>query len=295
MSPLNLKDILKGYDMRKVRSLVLAFALFSSVGVFAIAEDAEGCKDHPMFNRMTNFHIVSCESKEFDAFAFNIDTTTDETAKKETVEGKWYQLEYHVNEGTPEPSALQIFRNFENALKAINANIVGKVVVSGNSYSFITAKAKQGNNETWVRIEATGSDYSLVIVEKEAMVQEIQAKDMLTALNAEGHIALNILFDTGKAAIKAESQAIVDEIFNLLNSNPALKVSIEGHTDNVGAAADNKKLSDARAKAVLDALTTKGIAKERLSSVGWGQEKPVADNRTEEGRAKNRRVEIVKK
>ncbi len=74
-----------------------------------------------------------------------------------------------------------------------------------------------------------------------------------------------------------------------------LRVSIEGHTDNVGDPAANKKLSSDRANAVMNALIAKGIDKSRLSSVGWGQEKPVADNGTDEGRAKNRRVEIVKK
>ena len=81
----------------------------------------------------------------------------------------------------------------------------------------------------------------------------------------------------------------------MLNSNASLKISIEGHTDNVGDAVSNKKLSNDRAKAVMDALVAKGIDKTRLSSLGWGQEKPVADNRTEDGRTKNRRVEIVKK
>jgi len=87
----------------------------------------------------------------------------------------------------------------------------------------------------------------------------------------------------------------VDQIFELLNSDPALKISIEGHTDNVGDAAANKKLSNERAKSVMDALIAKGVDKTRLSFIGWGQEKPVADNRTDEGKAKNRRVEIVKK
>jgi len=87
----------------------------------------------------------------------------------------------------------------------------------------------------------------------------------------------------------------VDQIYDLMNNNSSLKVSVEGHTDNVGDAESNKKLSNDRAKAIVDALIAKGIEKTRLSSIGWGQEKPLADNRTEEGRAKNRRVEIVKK
>jgi outer membrane protein OmpA-like peptidoglycan-associated protein len=72
-------------------------------------------------------------------------------------------------------------------------------------------------------------------------------------------------------------------------------VSIEGHTDNVGTASSNKTLSENRAKSVLDAIVARGIEKSRLSAKGWGQEKPIGDNKTEEGRAKNRRVEIVKK
>jgi outer membrane protein OmpA-like peptidoglycan-associated protein len=129
----------------------------------------------------------------------------------------------------------------------------------------------------------------------EQMKQEITANEMLDALNKDGFIALNILFETGKSQIQAESLTIVDQIFELLHSDPSLKISVEGHTDNVGDAAGNKKLSTDRAKSVMNALIAKGIEASRLTSTGWGQEKPVADNRTEEGRASNRRVEIVKK
>jgi len=103
------------------------------------------------------------------------------------------------------------------------------------------------------------------------------------------------LFETGKATIQAESKPLIDQVYELLNTTPDLKVSIEGHTDNTGTVEGNKKLSEQRAKAVVDALITLGIKSDRLTSVGWGQERPVADNRTEDGRTKNRRVEIVKK
>jgi OOP family OmpA-OmpF porin len=127
------------------------------------------------------------------------------------------------------------------------------------------------------------------------MKQEISANEMLMALNKDGYIALNILFETGKSAIQAESLPILDQIAELLKSDMALKISIEGHTDNVGDAAANKKLSNDRAKAVVDAIVAKGIENTRMSFLGWGQEKPVADNRSEDGRSQNRRVEIVKK
>jgi outer membrane protein OmpA-like peptidoglycan-associated protein len=118
---------------------------------------------------------------------------------------------------------------------------------------------------------------------------------MLAALNKDGRIALSIHFETGKATIKPESQKIVGEIAALLKANPDLRVSIEGHTDNTGTPQGNKVLSEERAKAVVGAVVAQGVEAPRLSALGWGQDKPVADNATEDGRAKNRRVEVVKK
>lgn len=87
---------------------------------------------------------------------------------------------------------------------------------------------------------------------------------------------------------------VVDQMVQMLKEAADLKVSIEGHTDNTGTPTANQTLSEQRAAALLKALTEKGIDKSRLSSKGWGQTKPLADNATNEGKAKNRRVEIVK-
>lgn len=270
-------------------------ALLAMPSLRAQEPDAEGCRDHPMFNRMPKFYINECVNKEFDAYKFIVENSSEDRAKRTTVEGKYYELSYRLNEGVPEPSALQIFRNFENALKQAHATIVAKVVETNNSYSFITAKGVGNGIETWVNVNASGPEYQLVIVEKQLMEQVIKADEMLKALNDSGFIALNILFDTAKSTIKPESLPLIDQIYEMLQANPALKVSIEGHTDSTGTPAGNKTLSNARAKAVVAALVAKGIAQDRLSFVGWGQDKPVADNRTEEGKTKNRRVEIVKK
>ena len=97
----------------------------------------------------------------------------------------------------------------------------------------------------------------------------------------------------GPAALLAKP--IIDQIVQMMNSNPDLKIGVEGHTDNVGTPASNKTLSEARAKSVVSAIVAQGIAADRLSPVGFGQDKPIADNNTEEGRAQNRRVELVKK
>jgi OOP family OmpA-OmpF porin len=107
-------------------------------------------------------------------------------------------------------------------------------------------------------------------------------------------MALYINFDTGKSTIRPESRPIVEQIAALMKQNAGLRLSIEGHTDNVGTPASNKLLSEQRAKAVLDAVVATGVPSSRLSAIGWGQDRPIADNRSQEGRAKNRRVEIVK-
>jgi len=127
------------------------------------------------------------------------------------------------------------------------------------------------------------------------MKQDVKASDMFDTLNREGHIALYINFDTGKSTIKPESKPIINQIVEMLKSNPELHISVEGHTDNVGNPKSNKTLSDDRAKAVVTEIVAQGIDAKRLSAVGYGQDKPIADNKTEEGKAKNRRVELVKK
>lgn len=102
----------------------------------------------------------------------------------------------------------------------------------------------------------------------------------------------NIFFDINKFSLKPESQAELDKLVQLLNENPTLKIEISGHTDNAGKPADNLTLSNNRAKAVVDYLTGKNIPALRLVAKGYGESKPVADNKTEEGRAANRRTEM---
>lgn len=121
------------------------------------------------------------------------------------------------------------------------------------------------------------------------------SESMMDEMESKGFVTLHINFETGKADIRPESQGIIDQVVELLSENDTLSISIEGHTDNTGNAASNKTLSENRARAVMNALVARGIIKSRLSTKGWGQEKPIADNKTDEGRAKNRRVEIVRK
>jgi outer membrane protein OmpA-like peptidoglycan-associated protein len=160
----------------------------------------------------------------------------------------------------------------------------------------VTLRMDKGGSEVWLEVTAAGGDgYVLTVVEKAALVQEVTANDMLAALQRDGHVALYVQFDTGKATIRPESEKILAEVASMLAAQPQLRLAIEGHTDNVGSASANKPLSQQRAQAVVTSLAGRGIAGARLTAAGFGSEKPVADNATEAGRAKNRRVELVKR
>ena len=275
--------------MKKNLFLLITATVF--VNVMAQAQDAEGCKDHPMFNRMPDFMIGQCTEN----FA-SLDVIIGKDSKSQTEEGTRTHLDYAFNTESQHkyPSWLQVTRNYENAIFKL-----GGKKIYGDA-GFATYKLVNNGKETWVLLTFnSGSDlqveqYYLDVLEKEPMKQDISGNDIYKALNTTGSIALYINFETGKSEIKPESQNIIDQVAGMLKENSGLKISIEGHTDNVGTPAANKTLSENRAKAVVAALVAKGIDKSRLNAKGWGQEKPAADNATEEGRAKNRRVEIVK-
>lgn len=277
-----------------MKKIILTFTMAASMSVSTFAQqDAEGTKDHPMFpNRMTNY-VRSESTTNFDAVDFNLAEGGSKIISKEGTK-TLIRYDFNAESGQSKPSPLQILRNYEAAVKKTG----GETQYLNASEGMGVYKIVKPGSEVWVKIEMGGSDnndfYFLTVLEIEAMKQEITSNDMLTALNTDGHIALYINFETGKSDIKSESQKTIEQIVEMLKSNPALKIRVEGHTDNVGTPASNQTLSENRAKAVMDAIITEGIDKTRLSSKGWGQTKPIAENKTEDNKAKNRRVEIVK-
>jgi outer membrane protein OmpA-like peptidoglycan-associated protein len=110
--------------------------------------------------------------------------------------------------------------------------------------------------------------------------------------NELNEYAKTINFDTGKSSITEDSQEALEAILTILDEYPNARFTVEGHTDSVGRAESNKKLSNDRATAVYDYLKSNGVSSSRLEVKGFGEEKPIADNNTKAGRAKNRRVEI---
>lgn len=250
--------------------------------------DDRKCKDHPLLSRVPGHWIHHCEEIEFDAREIP-------TAKGTTVpvEGRVWHIVYYLNKDVPKVSDIQILRNYQNAVKSLGGS---EVYSDKGRTSF---RVRSGGRDYWVELWTSyASGYQLFITQAGAMAQGVTANAAALAndIRATGHAAVyDILFDTGKADIKPESAQAVGEIAKLLKSDAALKLYVVGHTDNVGSVESNLKLSDQRAQAVLKSLVAQhGIAAARLRAFGSAQFAPVAANDTEEGRAKNRRVDLVK-
>ena len=278
---------------------VLVSSICLAVSTLAMAgEDIAGAKDHALLTRYPQSFITDY-SKNYDATEFQVGAKGAQP-QVETVEGDTTTLRYFYESVEKQPSPLQLIRNYQNAVKQIGGAVLYERLPREADGGETTLKVTTGGKDVWIKVVpdifgAPTQSYQLVITEVAAMTQVVSANKLLEELNRNGFIALYINFDTGKADLKQDGVATVKEIVTLLKSNPALKLGVEGHTDNAGNAASNKKLSEARARSVTAAIVAAGIDASRLSAAGFGQERPVADNRSEEGRAKNRRVELVKK
>jgi outer membrane protein OmpA-like peptidoglycan-associated protein len=290
----------------------MALSLLAAAPVSA-EEDAEGCKDHPLFSRMPNVYIYGCESREFDLRKFPVGAPkADQSTASVDVEGPVFWITYALKEGATKPSGLQIMRNFENAAKKAGGTIEGQypgwckayydsegMPRMGNSCTSyaLTMKFVKGGKETWVFLQASNDDgsYVMTVSEREEMKQDITVNEIADKLGKDGFVSLYINFDTGKTTINPDSAKTLDDAAAALKLAADLKVEVAGHTDNVGTPESNQKLSEGRAKAVMAALVERGIKADRMTAKGYGQTAPIADNRKEEGRALNRRVELVKK
>lgn len=265
-------------------------ALLFLPGAAVAEKDTEGSKDHPSITRFPGFYIDDYRFNDFNEFEFSI--SDDKTATKG---GKYWRIVYYKQEKARKPSLIEVIRNYEAAFKKNG----GAMVWSSPRDGYAVYRQGSGAQERWMDLKVGdgGERVQLTIIDVAAMQQKVEfsASEMLEALNRDGFVALQgIQFDTGKDAVKPESEPLLAEIKSLLDANPSLRLSVEGHTDNVGAAAANLALSKRRADAVRAWLVGKGVAAARLASQGFGDTKPVADNRTEDGRAKNRRVELVR-
>jgi outer membrane protein OmpA-like peptidoglycan-associated protein len=283
--------------MHKFLSGVVVGLVALTAVPFAFGQtDRPGSKDYPGMSRMPGYYITEYAESQFDSYSFKV--KEGDKDKQRPVEGRRFNYQYRLQQNAVPASALQIVRNFQNAARSAG----GQVLLEsgeGNGRE-TTLRLAKGASEVWIEVHAiSGVDkiYWLVIVEKQAMQQDVtlDASAMAKDIGETGRVAVyGIHFDTGKSELKPDSAPALAEIAKLLKNKPDLKVYVVGHTDMVADLGTNVALSQARAQAVVKALVgQQGIAAARLIAFGDGPYAPVASNKTEDGRARNRRVELV--
>ncbi len=312
--------------MKKITITLLAIALIFSSNLFAQkTADVKGSRDYPLVSRFRGSHIVWYQVKNFDRY-YMLKIKGNKLDRYE-VDGKVTRIQYAVPKIH---SVFEIYRSYETALKNAGFKILltlnkdncglnlseqlyigefnGLNALTGNAqkpdyrdgeFSYLSAKKEMNGKDVYIVVYITNWNWPLITfdaIEVRSMEKDlVSVQDLQTALSDSGHIAIyDIHFDSGKAEIKPESAGAIKVIADYLNHHSDKKYIVVGHTDNTGSFEGNLKLSKARADAVRNELISKfSVRPNQLISFGDGQTAPVANNTTEEGRAKNRRVEIV--
>ena len=267
----------------------------------ALTSACAAAQDHPLLTGMPGYIV---ESRNHIAFGSlpgaglmycapsrkcNASDTGFNAEGKLIAEGEITALRYETK---GDGQTLAVARNYESAIQSIG----GRTVTwnEGHEGTHIFLVEKDGRR-IWVVLENYfKSNYKLTYIEEKKMQQVVTANQMADSIRQQGFATLYINFPNNSAAIAPDAKPAINEIVALLAKDKSLRISIEGHTDNVGNAPANKKLSHDRAAAVVKALIDAKVDGQRLQAKGWGSEAPIADNRSEDGRAKNRRVELVK-
>ena len=292
---------------------IAAALLTAALPLLATAQEdwqkphVEGAKEHRLLKFYPQSSVYEYAIADFDSVEMvtGIDRKKDDVVTT-TLEGRITKYDSVHKPGT---SPLEMLRNYENALKKAGfvTMLAGKGDFGGSPVghndTIGTFRLDVGGKPS-VYVHVTGhpdpaAPWSKVtIVELKAMEQKLEANAdaWFEEISKSGRVAVHgINFDTGKATIRPDSAKVLGEILKLANAHADLRLTIEGHTDNVGNAAANRKLSEERANAVKAWLVGKGVKAERLATVGFGDAKPIADNSGEDGRARNRRVELVRR
>lgn len=234
----------------------------------------------------------------FGEYSFLVkDPKTGKTVKKK-VQGKYWQLTYGLRDATgrhadKSHSILEYRENYKHA--ALEKG--GTILYEKEGYLTFTLPG-EGGGKTWCEVHIWNySQQDLRIIEEAGFKKSLTfgPAEMKAALDADGRVRLyGILFDLDKATLKPESVKQLQDVIVLLKQSPGLKLEVQGHTDDQGADGYNLKLSMQRAQTVVAYLGLFGIDSKRLVAKGYGESRPVASNGSADGRAKNRRVELVK-
>ncbi len=306
---------------RALRRLCYSFAFMLGV---ADGADVAGSSDYPEIGRFAGSEITRYEVDNYAQTALAtgpVLSEADVEGSTLTVEGKVTRVLYRVPPGV---SPLEVFRNFEARIGEAGydtlfsggpqeidpytfqyrhpVEILDGISI-GNEIYYHAAQKRSGDTDVYLALLVSphsggdGQRVRLIAAETKTMeMQMVDADAMRDAISDTGKVTLyGIYFDTDSASLRPESQPTLQEIVTLLGNSPELNIIVVGHTDSSGGFEYNMSLSERRADAVVATLVDDfGIAAGRLSSAGVGYLAPAATNDTEDGRALNRRVELVK-
>ena len=268
-------------------TLVLS-GLFLSPCAFSQAppKDKAGCEDSKVLTRLPGCWILRCNSSEYNAADLRV---SSKPPLNKHLEGAYQQVAY----GCPRTiSGVQIWRESQDAFRK-----AGFTQIFEDNYGNTRLTVTVQKDAQWANLYAETGGYTLTTVKVKEIERVMQANSegWAEAMNKTGKVSIyGINFDTGKATIRPDSEPVLKEVLALLQKQPDWDILVAGHTDNVGGDAVNVPLSQQRAAAVISWLGARGIEKIRLTAAGFGSRKPLVANDTDDGRAKNRRVDLVK-
>jgi len=278
--------------------LALAALCCTLLFVPASSVSAGEAREHPLIRPFPGSTLnPQGDYQDYGEYAFWVTDPETGKATKETVQGKFWKMTYGLRDETgrnadKSHSVLEYRENYKRA--ALEQG--GEVLYENGGY--LTFRLPGDGVRTWCEVHIWNfSQQDLRIIEEAGFEKSLTfgPAEMKAALDAYGRVALHgILFDLDKATLQTESTEELQHVVMLLRENPNLALEVQGHTDDQGADDYNLDLSQRRAETVVAYLGLFGIDTGRLTPKGYGESAPIAPNTTEEGRTKNRRVELVK-
>jgi OmpA-OmpF porin, OOP family len=281
-------------------SLQVLFLLGPTFGLFGLpalsaqavpppklAPDQVGCVDSKLVPKLFGCRIDNCEQKDSDQRDVPVGEDGKGDAMTTSIEGNSKSVMYECQTGTtPASIVTQAAQSLKNAGFEI-------------PYKFSDAEASltARKDDVWVTVEAASRFYTLIETSSVEPDGEavVDAASMFDTLQHYGRVPVfAIQFMPGRSDFTPDSNPVLEQLYKLMADHPALRLKVEGHTPNTGSKMGNVALTLKRATAVTAWLIAKGIDRERLDPEGMGDAHPIEDSTTEAGRAKNRRIELVK-
>ena len=253
--------------------------------------------DSPEPPLISDYPHSRCTNFTFNDFnKLKLEYTLDGEKVKKTFEGRYWKKIVRMLDVPGRPRDWITPADINETMRAA-VLAAGGEVLSGENRQLVFHISHPDAGELWAKLWPQDGKYTIEIIQEKAMQQVLvfDTDTMMARLDALGTLTLDgIFFDTAKATLKPESDEALQAALKLMTDYPDLVLEVGGHTDNVGQAQDNEKLSQQRASSVRHWLTAEGIEPARLEARGYGEGSPVAENETEKGRAANRRVVLKK-